>query len=243
MRLNAFDDGLRPELLESSLYDGIFEIPRLEPLSQIILPTGLVPFSKRKRARDRFVHFYEHEAHYQDFTNHPERFVQDLAEHPGIISPDNSLLVEAPLCAQIANLFLSRRNASFLHRQGIYQIPNVRWGDERTFTTIELPEAVAFVGIPRDSIVSVGTYGCSQTRDEKRLLHLGFIEMLNVLRPRVVVVYGSMPRDVFCEFPYEPKFLQFENWDAEKRRLKRNLPQTHLHDQCDREPEFILPQA
>lgn len=26
MRINAFDDGLRPELLERSFYDGIFEI-------------------------------------------------------------------------------------------------------------------------------------------------------------------------------------------------------------------------
>ncbi|MDD7298428.1 DUF4417 domain-containing protein [Fibrobacter intestinalis] len=56
--------------------------------------------------------------------------------------------MDAPLCAQIANLFLSRRNASFLQHCGIYQIPNVRWGDERTFTTIELPEAVAFVFYP-----------------------------------------------------------------------------------------------
>lgn len=103
----------------------------------------------------------------------------------------------------------------------IYQIPNVRWGDERTFSTKELPEAVAFVGIPCDSIVSVGTYGCSQIRDEKRLLHLGFIEMLNVLHPRIVVIYGPMPRDVFCEFPYEPKLLQFDNWDKEMRLCKR----------------------
>lgn len=168
MRINAFDDGLRPELLEGSFYDGIFEIPRLEPLSQIVLPSGLVPFSKRERCRERFVHFYEHETRYQNFTNHPECFVKDLAKHPGIISPDNSLLVEAPLCAQIVNLFVSRRNAGFLQRSGIYQIPNVRWGDERTFFAKELPEAIAFVGIPCDSIVSIGTYGCSQTWDEKR---------------------------------------------------------------------------
>ena len=62
MRINAFDDGLRSELLEQAFYDGIFEIPRLEPLTDIIVPSGLVPFSKRKLARNRFVHYYEHEA-------------------------------------------------------------------------------------------------------------------------------------------------------------------------------------
>lgn len=191
MRINAFDDGLRPELLEHSFYDGIFEIPRLEPLERIVEPAGLVPFSKRQKARDRFVHFYEHEAHYQDFTNHPEKYIKDLLEHPGIISPDNSILVEAPLCAQIANLFISRRNASFLQHSGVYQIPH-------------------------NSIVSIGTYGCCQTQDEKRLMHLGVVEMLKVLHPQIIVVYGSMPKDVFCDFPYEPRFLQFDNWDKER---------------------------
>ena len=126
-------------LLERTFYDGIFEIPRLEPLEQIVEPAALAPFSKRQKARDRFVHFYEHEAHYQDFTNHPEKYIKDLLEHPGIISPDNSILVEAPLCAQIANLFLSRRNASFLQHSGVYQIPH-------------------------NSIVSIGTYGAAKPK-------------------------------------------------------------------------------
>ncbi len=217
MRINAFDDGLRPELLEQAFYAGIFEIPRLEPLNHIVVPTGLVPFSKRKRARNRFVHYYEHDSRYQEFTNHPERFLKDLSLHPGIISPDNSILAEAPLCAQIANLFISRRNASFLQRNGIYQIPNVRWGDERTFTTAVLPEPIAFVGIPHHSIVSIGTYGCSQTQEEKRLMHLGFIEMLKVLHPVLVVVYGSMQKDVFCDLSYAPKFVRFDNWIKEQR--------------------------
>ncbi|WP_073304133.1 DUF4417 domain-containing protein [Fibrobacter intestinalis] len=79
----------------------------------------------------------------------------------------------------------------------------MRWGDERTFTTVELPEAVAFVGIPHHSIVSIGTYGCCQTQDEKRLMHLG-------------VVYGAMPKNVFCDLPNEPRFLRFDNWDKER---------------------------
>lgn len=216
MRLNAFDDGLRPELLEQSAYAGIFEIPRIEPPAKIIEPKGLVPFSKRNLNKDRFIHFYEHDFHYQEFTNHPEKFCGELSEHPGIISPDNSIFADAPLCAQITNLFLSRRNASFLQHSGIYLIPNVRWGDERTFTTVKFSEAISFAGIPHGSIVSVGTYGCCQTQDEKRLMHLGLIAMLSTIRPAIVIVYGSMPRDVFCELPYDPRFVQFDNWTKEK---------------------------
>lgn len=229
MRKNAFDDGLRPELLERAKYDGIFELPRFEPPSRIIEPSGLVPFSNRKNAPKRFVHFYEHETRYQNFTNRPEKFIADLSTHPGLISPDNSVLVEAPLCAQIANIFLSRRNGVFLQHSGLYVIPNVRWGDERTFTTIELPEPIAFVGIPRSSIVSISTYGCCQTRDEKNLMHRGFLALLNFLHPVVVIVYGAMPKDVFFDFPYEPKILRFDNWGKERHAIamtKRNDERT-----------------
>lgn len=222
MRKNAFDDGLRPELLEHSSYDGIFEIPKLNPPAKIVEPTDLVPFSRRNRAKGRMVHFYEHDVLYQNFTNHPERFVSELSRHPGIIGPDNSVFADAPLCAQIANIFISRRNASFLQHQGIYVIPNVRWGDERTFCVGDLPEAIAFSGIPHHSIVSVGTYGCCKAVDEKRLMHLGLQEMLKTLRPSVVIVYGPTPSDVFCELPLGAKFLRFDNWEKER----------HLHPQA-----------
>ena len=161
------------------------------------------------------VHFYEHEKHYQKFTNHPEDFLEDLRKHPGIITPDNSILVDAPLIAQLSNIFITRRNASFLQHEGLYTIPNVRWGDERTFTTIELPEPVAFIGIPHDSIVAIGTYGCCKTKDEKRLMHLGVVEMQKFLTPKIVIVYGSMPSDVFCDLPGNVEFLRFDNWTKE----------------------------
>lgn len=47
-------------------------------------------------------------------------------------------------------------------------------------------------------------------------MHLGVVEMLKVLQPQIVVVYGAMPKDVFCDLPYEPRFLRFDNWDKER---------------------------
>lgn len=109
-----------------------------------------------------------------------------------------------------------------MQHQGIYVIPNVRWGDERTFCVGDLPEAIAFSGIPHHSIVSVGTYGCCKAVDEKRLMHLGLQEMLKTLRPSVVIVYEPTPSDVFCELPLGAKFLRFDNWEKER----------HLHPQA-----------
>ena len=51
-------------------------------------------------------------------------------------------------------------------------------------------------------------------------MHLGVIEMLKILKPQIVVVYGAMPRDVFCELPSESKFLRFYNCTKGKRLEK-----------------------
>ena len=54
---------------------------------------------------------------------------------------------------------MNRAVGCYLQSHGVYVIPNVRWGDERSYTTVELPEKFAFLGVPKNSIVSIGTYG------------------------------------------------------------------------------------
>ena len=39
--------------------------------------------------------------------------------------------------------------------------------------------------------------------------------MLKVLQAEIVVVCEAMPKNTFCNFPYEPKFSQFDNWNKE----------------------------
>ncbi len=47
-------------------------------------------------------------------------------------------------------------------------------------------------------------------------MHLGVVEMIKNLHPKIVVVYGSMPPDVFfCNLPGNVKFLRFDNWMKE----------------------------
>lgn len=42
--------------------------------------------------------------------------------------------------------------AHYLQKKGVYVIPNVRWGDERTYTTEVFPEPLAFMGFEKHSI-------------------------------------------------------------------------------------------
>ena len=99
----------------------------------------------------------------------------------------------ATLSAQITNVYRNRAIGSFCQRQGLYVIPQVRWGSEETYTKKVHPEKVAFLGIEKYSIVAIGTYGCIQHRDDKYHFEAGLESMLCTLEPAVVLVYGVMP--------------------------------------------------
>ena len=125
-----------------------------------------------------------------------------------------------PLVLQIANTYMSRAIGHYLQQQGIYVIPNVRWGDERSYTTCELPEKFAFLGLPKHSIVSIGTYGCIQSKINKYYFKEGLRAMLEELEPEVVIVYGSMPDSIFSEFKCKTKFIQYNDWITKKKGVK-----------------------
>ena len=94
---------------------------------------------------------------------------------------------------QILNVYRNRAIGHSLQKQGAYVITNVRWGDERSYTTDVLPEKFAFLGAPKNSVVSVGTYGCVQSKENKYYFREGLEAILDELTPEVVLVYGSMP--------------------------------------------------
>lgn len=123
-----------------------------------------------------------------------------------------------PLCLQIANTYMNRAVGYYLQSQGLYVVPNVRWGDERTYTTAELPEKIAFLGVPRNSIVSIGTYGCIKSAENKHYFREGLAAMLDELTPQVVLVYGAMPDSIFASVKDRARFVNFPDWISAKRR-------------------------
>ena len=219
MLKNLIDDGFRADLVETAFFDGIMEIPTIEKPDKLIIPEGLVPFSCRNRDTDRrfFVCFYEYDIRFSDCLTAADDYIEDLSQYPGVISPDCSLYIDMPLCLQIANVYMNRAIGHYFQSKGLYVIPNIRWGDERTYTTIELPEKIAFLGAPKHSIVSVGTYGCVKSREAKRYFREGLIAMLDELEPEVVLVYGAMPKQVFEGLEDRTRFVNYLDWITYKK--------------------------
>ena len=211
------NDGFNPELARGARFEGIFEFPIIEPIDEIKLPRYLVPFSERNKIKDpseAFVVFYEHDDKFADVVRRPNEFIDDLAKFAGIISPDNSLYRDMPLACQICNIYRSRLIGSYLQRKGIKVIGDCRWGDERTYSTDLFSEPVAFVGLPKYSIVAVGTYGCIQGKTDKSHFKRGLEAMLDYLKSKVVLVYGPMPDEIFSKFKGRTRFVGFSDWTS-----------------------------
>ncbi len=207
-------------LVEDAFFEGELEIPIINAPTEIVVSQSLIPFSKRNRSVDftEFIHFYENDDVFEDVLRNPDAYIDDFRRFRGIISPDCSLYYPMPLSEQIANTVNNRALGYYFQKHGISVITNVRWGDERTYTTKALPERLAFLGAPHSSIVSVGTYGCCKEREEKAHLKAGLREMLKMLSPRIVLIYGAMPKKIFDEFRPLTTFVQFPDWISTKRR-------------------------
>ena len=136
----------------------------------------------------------------------------------GVISPDPTILIGQSRCLQETNTYFNRAIGFFLQKNGIPVIPNVRWGDESTFD-------FAFLGIPKHQIVSISSHGCvmgdiSTKNKVRECFCKGLPIMLNELEPEKVIVYGTMPDNVFGPYLSKVHFVRFaseiENYHAKK---------------------------
>lgn len=218
---NLIDDGFNSELVETAAFTGLLEIPLIKKPSEFIVPKSMIPFSERGKSkkREEFVCFYEHDIRFRDILTATKEQVETLRQFPGVISPDCSLYYDMPLVLQMANTYLNRQIGHYLQEQGLYVIPNVRWGDERTYTRVipdELP--FAFLGLEKHGIYSIGTYGCCKTAEYKHHIREGLRSFIKEIEPKIILVYGAMTGSVFGEFKNDVQFVQYDDWTKARHK-------------------------
>ncbi|MBQ9875387.1 MAG: DUF4417 domain-containing protein [Thermoguttaceae bacterium] len=220
-RKAIIDDGCNPELVAGARFQGVFEIPMIQNLYCKFVPKQIVPFSERENVenpKEVAIGFYEYDVKFARVLERPQDYIEDFARFGAIISPDCSLYRDSPLAVQITNVYRNRAIGSYYQRRGLNVIPQIRWGDERTYTKSELPERIAFRGVEKGSVVAIGSYGCMKDRDNKYYFRRGLVAMLKVLKPETVFVYGPMPDKIFGDLLDQTKFVQFDDWRTSKRK-------------------------
>lgn len=217
MSKNIIDDGYSSYLVDGATFVGKYQIPSIPKHDVILIPKDMVPFDKRNvvKERDLAIDFYMHDVTFRQILTSTSKYFDELSRFAAVISPDCSLYRDMPLCLQITNTYMNRAVGFYLQKHGVYVIPNVRWGDERSFE-------FCFQGLPTNDIVCISTHGCIKGEENKYYFKLGLEEMLIVLKPQVVLVHGSMPDEVFANFLNETKFVHYESYISKMKGGKHH---------------------
>ena len=216
VQFNNNYDVFRSFLVENADYDGYYELPVVRTSDQ--LPDKVITFSKAMSKTwddfDCWVVFYEHDRNFERLWNKPRQYLDKLKKFKGIISPDFSLYRNMPLIMQMWNTYRSRAIAVWLQNNGVEVIPNVRFGDERTFS-------FCFDGIEENKTVAVGTHGCIKRKEDKIFFKIGLARMVQRLLPKTIIVYGSVPDGIFK--PYKDMGINIIAFESEFSKSRKQV--------------------
>lgn len=152
------------------------------------------------------VHFYEDDTAFERLWNRPNTYLPILKKFKGVISPDFSVYRDMPLVMQQWNIYRSRAIGHWLQENGIPVIPNIRFGDERTFK-------LSCAGINKQEVIAVGSHGCIRLLSERKYFISGLKYVIDTLEPQTIVVYGATPDEVFA--PYIQMGIEILQFDSD----------------------------
>lgn len=204
MKKTILDDGFQSQLTVGATLVGTPGIPMLMNLNNVQIPKDLVPFSKAKTCKNKrqYVHFYQHDKEFSCVLTATNKYLDDLKQYDGVITPDCSMLIGQAPCLQQTNTYMNRAVGFYLQKNGIPVIPNIRWSDESSFD-------YCFLGVHIGSIVCVSTHGCIKSKAERQMFKTGLSAMLDTLKPSAVLVHGFMPDDIFGEYLNQVNFYRY----------------------------------
>lgn len=219
MGKTIIDDGYASYLVREAEFEGKWEIPIIQN-ENIEISKDIIPYEKMNKVnteskKDIFIHFYMHDKRFRELIIYTKKYLNIFRKYGGLVSPDCSLYVDMPLCLQLSNVYMNRAVGAYMQNNGIKVIPNVRWGDERSFE-------FAFTGLETGGVYAISTHGCIKSEEEKIRFKKGLGEMIKRLKPKKILLHGNMPDFIFKEFLDETNFIHYESWIARKKRGKRH---------------------
>ncbi|MDO5295157.1 MAG: DUF4417 domain-containing protein [bacterium] len=208
------DDGCNPEILAGAKFAGTLEIPVVERPSKIVIPDTPVPFSQHAQCQNQnaFLVISEPDVNFSDILRNPEPYCQIANNYAGIITLEPALFTGAKLAEQIAVTQRNRTLAHCFQRHCVEVIPHLRWKDKNSYTATVLPDKIALIGLPLNSIVALETNSCLNSDMDKLRLQLGLQAVLEELQPQIILIFGAMPDEVFSNFQHDTVFVNYNPW-------------------------------
>ena len=199
-------DVFKSGFVKDACFSPVYEFPLIKRTTH--KPNKAIPFDKATNStkHDHWLHFYIHDKQFERVWNNPKQYLNLLKRFAGVITPDFSLYRGLPLAMQIWNTYRNRAIAYWLQSNGVDIIPNIRWGDERTYS-------FAFEGIEQGGTVAVSTNGCIQKKLDRHYFAKGLAKMVEVLKPDTIINYSYTPDDIFAQYRDQGiEIIQIENY-------------------------------
>ena len=180
-------------LVKKASYDGLFEFPCIWPTQDV--PNKLIAFSKALSSKDynRWVHFFEDDYLFERIWRRPRKYLDILKRFNGVILPDFSLYRDMPFVMQLWNIYRSRAVGHWLQINGVKVIPNVRYGDQRTYR-------ICCDGIAEHCVIAVGSHGAMRCASNRAAFLNGLDVVVRRLRPSAIVIYGTARYKYFAKY-------------------------------------------
>lgn len=203
-------------LLQNASYSKKWELPLFPSTNAVPGDLQSFRYINHTTKNSKWIHFYAFDEYLEDIWENPELWAKQLKRFSGVISPDLSVCRDMPFPQQLYNTYRNRVLAHFFAQQGIPVIPNIRWADERTLE-------FAFEGIGRNTTVCVSTSGMLAHTSDRECFQRGFNAMVKALSPSTVLVYGSMPTDIFSK--YQNDGIRFAQYDIDTQKAHKGSDQ------------------
>lgn len=164
-------------------------------------------------------HFYYDDFKFIQAWRNPDRYIEKLREFKAVISPDFSLYTDFPRALQILSCYRRQWCGAYWQSAGIDVIPDVVWGDEKSFS-------YCFDGIPKHSVVAVSSVGVSQDKEwngaEGERFRAGYNEMIKRLEPTKVIFYGTILDGLDGDIIRVPSFYEQRRQILNERSKKKH---------------------
>lgn len=157
------------------------------------------------------IHFFLDDYQFNRLWNNPDKYLKLLKQFKYVLSPDFSMYTDYPKGMQLWKHYQKHWIGAYLETFGIKVIPTIGWSDEESFKW-------CFDGEPKKSIVAVSSIGTQKQDESKWLFIKGYMEMKKKLKPKKVLFWGNVPK----ELENEKNIIKMGYIMDEKFKLMRN---------------------
>jgi len=168
------------------------QIPISLPAGTALVPERLVRFDELSRsvvASAEAIHFYSSDEKFEKVLFEPQLYLEKFSKFKAVLTPDCSVTSGMPYSTRVLQTRLSRQVGAIWASHGLNVITSVRWSDNKDFE-------IAITGIPRNSIIAVGTYGLMRNSESKRVLREGLERLVELLEPASILIFGAIDPDL-----------------------------------------------